>query len=316
MSTANTTTDYFRALLSLQARSPLHAGILGGDSIIDRPIHREVHTQLPMVSSNALKGALREQNIAKNNNDNDNAGKLFGSDDDDNTNDDKPRGGKPGLLFFTDARLLLFPVRSRAGGWAWITSPGVLKKFREEARLAGVLPESPDIDAFYKAFDNAINDDQAVYAGQQLAIGGQVMLYRHAFSIDKRLLEQKLDIEKWQKAMPLPQGLPALAERLVILSDENFREMTSLYTEVITRNKITDSTGAVSGEALFTEEYLPANSLLYALAASIPGKTQKHVEDMIDTNVHRIQLAGNATLGKGLCRIAWHSPETQKTTQP
>ena len=314
MSTATTTTDYFRALLSLQARTPLHPGILGGDSIIDRPIHREVHTQLPMVSSNALKGALREQNIAKNNNDN--VGKLFGSVDDDNTNDDKPRGGKPGLLFFTDARLLLFPVRSRAGGWAWITSPGVLKKFREEARLAGVLPESPDIDAFYKAFDNAINDDQAVYAGQQLAIGGQVMLYRHAFSIDKRLLEQKLDIEKWQKAMPLPQGLPALAERLVILSDENFREMTSLYTEVITRNKITDSTGAVSGEALFTEEYLPANSLLYALAASIPGKTQKHVEDMIDTNVHRIQLAGNATLGKGLCRIAWHSPETQKTTQP
>ena len=312
MSTANTTTDYFRALLSLQARTPLHPGILGGDRIIDRPIHREVHTQLPMVSSNALKGALREQDIATK----DNAGKLFGSDNDDNTNDDKPRGGKPGLLFFTDARLLLFPVRSKAGGWAWITSPRVLKKFREEARLAGVLPESPDIDAFYKTFDNAINDDQAVYAGQQLEIGSKVMLYRHAFSIDKRLSEQKLDVEKWQKAMPLPQDLPALSQRLVILSDENFREMTSLYTEVITRNKITDSTSAVSGEALFTEEYLPADSLLYALAASIPGKTQKHVSDMIDANVCRIQLAGNATLGKGLCRIAWHFPETQKTTQP
>lgn len=307
-----TTTDYFRALLSLQTRSPLHAGILGGDSIIDRPIHREVHTQLPMVSSNALKGALREQDIAKNNN----ADKLFGSDDDDTTNDDKPRGGKPGLLFFTDVRLLLFPVRSKAGGWAWITSPRVLKKFREEARLAGVLPESPDIDAFYKAFDNAINDDKAVYSGKQLEIDGQVMLYRHAFFIDKRLSEQKLDLEKWQEAMPLLQDLTALAERLVILSDKNFQEMTSLYTEVITRNKITDSTGAVSGEALFTEEYLPADSLLYALAASIPGKTQEHIRGKIDEGISRIQLAGNATLGKGICRIAWHFPETQKTTQP
>ncbi|MCB9052480.1 MAG: type III-B CRISPR module RAMP protein Cmr4 [Lewinellaceae bacterium] len=305
-----TTTNYFRALLSLQTRTPLHAGILGGDRIIDRPIHREINTQLPMVSSNALKGALREQDIATK----DNAGKLFGSDNDDNTNDDKPRGGKPGLLFFTDARLLLFPVRSKAGGWAWITSPRVLKKFREEARLAGVLPESPDIDAFYKTFDNAINDDQAVYAGQQLEIGSKVMLYRHAFSIDKRLLEQKLDVEKWQKAMPLPQDLPALSQRLVILSDENFREMTSLYTEVITRNKITDSTGAVSGEALFTEEYLPADSLLYALAASIPGKTQEDICGKINTGISRIQLAGNATLGKGLCRIAWHFPKTQKVT--
>lgn len=309
MSTA-TTTDYFRSLLSLQTRSPLHAGILGGDSIIDRPIHREVHTQLPMVSSSAVKGALREQDIAKDKN----AEKqLFGNDDAPDANDDKPRGGKPGLLFFTDARLLLFPVRSKAGGWAWITSPRALKKFREEAGLAGVLPESPDIDTFYKAFDNAINDDKAVYAGKRLEIDGQVMLYRHAFSIDKRLSEQKLDVEKWQEAMPLLHDRSALTERIVILSDENFREMTSLYTEVITRNKITDSTGAVSGEALFTEEYLPANSLLYALAASIPGHTQVDVRGKIDEDISHIQLAGNATLGKGLCRIDWHFPITQKT---
>ncbi len=308
--TTTTTTDYFRALLSLQTRSPLHAGVLGGNHIIDRPIHREVHTQLPMVSSNALKGALREQDIAKGKN----AGKLFGSDDDNNTNDDKPRGGKPGLLFFTDARLLLFPARSKAGGWAWATSPRVLKKFREEAGLVSVLPKSEAIDDFYKAFDNAINDDQAVYAGQQLEIGGRVMLCRHAFSIDKRLSKQQ--VEAWQAAQSLLQGLPALSERLVILSDENFREMTLLYTEVITRNKITDSTGAVSGEALFTEEYLPANSLLYALAASIPGYNLEGISGKINTDISHIQLAGNATLGKGLCRIAWHFPKTQKTTQP
>lgn len=308
-----TVADNFRALLSLQARTPLHAGVLGGNHIIDRRIHREVHTQLPMVSSNALKGALREQDIAKDKN----AEKqLFGNDDAPDANDDKPRGGKPGLLFFTDARLLLFPVRSKAGGWAWITSPRVLKKYREEAGLAGVLPESQDIDAFYKAFDNSINDDQAVYAGQQLAMGGMLMLYRHVFSIDKRLLIQQVDVEAWQKAMPLLQGFPALTERLVILSDENFREMTSLYTEVITRNKITDSTGAVSGEALFTEEYLPADSLLYALAASIPGKTQEDICRMINKETSLIQLAGNATLGKGLCQIAWHFPQTQKTTKP
>jgi CRISPR-associated protein Cmr4 len=305
------THTYFRALLGLRTLSPLHAGVLGGNHIIDRPIDREVHSGWPKVSSAALKGALREQGIARSGH----AANLFGVEEsvfeDENGNKQKVRYGKAGLLSFTDARLLLFPVRSARGGWAWVSCPSVLRRFREEVGLAGYDVVQPAIAAFYQAFANAINDN-AVYAGKTLDLGGKLLLHHHVFGLDARLDKSKL--EAWQKAMPLLSGLDDFSERLAIVSDENFTELTRLYTEVSTRNKIKDGTGATGGGALFTEEYLPEGALLYALSFSMPNSTHKEVAGMLDSTPKTLQLAGNATLGKGQCVLSWHfssSPQIQ-----
>lgn len=102
---------------------------------------------------------------------------------------------------------------------------------------------------------------------------------------------------------------------LVLLSDDDFTDFVQLSTEVITRIKINNSTGTVDAErgGLFTEEYLPAESLLYSIVQAAPelnrvdGKAE--ADGMPAEEVLRffrrqlnnvVQLGGNASLGKGI----------------
>ena len=92
-----------------------------------------------------------------------------------------------------------------------------------------------------------------------------------------------------------------------------------MSTEVITRTKISSETGTVEQGALFNEEYLPAESLLYALVFSRdefqpkengnPREGQTAGETALlnffqhtlgNNEGTTIQLGGNYTLGKGL----------------
>src|SRR5208283_3578715 len=57
---------------------------------------------------------------------------------------------------------------------------------------------------------------------------------------------------------------------IVVLQDDEFRDFVMLSTEVITRTKINNETGTVQSGALFTEEYLPAETVLYSLALATP----------------------------------------------
>ena len=57
---------------------------------------------------------------------------------------------------------------------------------------------------------------------------------------------------------------------LVVLSDDDFCDFVTLSTEVIARIKIDPKTGTVKKGALWYEEYLPADSILYSLALTSP----------------------------------------------
>lgn len=302
---------YFRALIGLRTLTSLHAGVMGGSHVLDRPIHRDIHSNWPKISSNAIKGALREdgrflKSSASRN-------QVFGEEDHTPADDSERRIGKAGLLSFTDARLLLFPVRSAQGIWAWVTCPAALHRFHEEVALAG-WPTGIDKNPVSQALLNAIGN-QAVYAGKDLLMkvdSEHLLLYRHPFKIDPRLSTEQIDT--WKASLPLLAALDDLAERLVILSDENFGAMTQLYTETSTRNKINDETFSTGGGTLFSEEHLPANALLYALAFSMPDKTHLELTSLLNLSSKSIQLGGNASLGRGRCAINWYTPT--QTTQP
>jgi len=97
---------------------------------------------------------------------------------------------------------------------------------------------------------------------------------------------------------------------IVILSDDDFKDFVNLSTEVITRIKIDNATGTVANGQLFTEEYLPAESVLYTIVLASPefsDKTDKMNEGAVmkffgDTLPPVVQIGGNATLGKGIVR--------------
>ena len=131
--------------------TPLHAGSGQDLGIVDMPIQRERHTSFPKIEGSGLKGSVREV-FEERANDIDERKRIhtvFGYDD-----SEKDKGVKDifkenkefqGALGFTDARTLLFPVKSMKGIFAWITCPKVLDRFKRDLELAKIknIPAMP-----------------------------------------------------------------------------------------------------------------------------------------------------------------------------
>jgi len=311
----------------LIAETPMHAG--SGDSlgIIDLPIQRERHTSFPKIEASSLKGSMREHFERKiiteeeyNSKDAEEQKSFttkkkieaaFG--------DEGSQGGessKAGCLGFTDARLLLFPVKSMKGVFAWITCPKIIAKFNDELKLVGIKNDkNEDLK-----FDIPTGNIAAI--GNNLTVNSDnIILEEYTFKVNKNLNDknQVNALGEWL-SLKFFDGKGYFAEKLktdiVVLENDDFRDFVNLSTEVITRTKIDNETGTVEQGALFTEEYLPAESIMYSLVLTAPefsenpsNKTFKTEEDLSKffndfvNNNPVMQIGGNATLGKGITRI-------------
>ncbi len=108
------------ALLFAYCETPVHAGTGRSVGTVDLPIQRERITGFPIVQASSVKGVLRATT------------QLFGP--------DRPEeaSSHAGALQVTDLQVVLFPVRSLAGVFAWTTSPSVLARLGRLAKLAGI----------------------------------------------------------------------------------------------------------------------------------------------------------------------------------
>src|SRR5690625_157993 len=114
-------------IIFMYAETGVHVG--GGDSVgaIDLAIAREKYTDFPFIPSSGVKGAIRSffDNSTK---DKENIEVIFGP---------EINGSEhAGAAIFTDARILLFPVRSLKGVFTWITCPLVIERFNRVLRIA------------------------------------------------------------------------------------------------------------------------------------------------------------------------------------
>lgn len=347
-----------RALLVIVAETPLHAG--GGSSLgtIDLPIQRERHTQYPVLQASGVKGALRdlayqrkdisvqarkefgsEQRVAA-------LGKLdkgsplehheekilsleavFGPDTD-------RASDHAGALVVTDARLLLFPVRSLQGLFAWVTSPFALERFRRDLVWLGqtVTWQVPRVGVD----GEASADRAAVGTGSSLLAGNgadaRIVLEECAFAPLAGTAAGMVDLIAGHLAQELevlgPANGPSAYWRerlwsedgktnLVILPDDAFRDFVCFSTEVVSRIRINQETGTVARGALWSEEHLPADSVLYSVVLADasrgpktatlqddPGRVLGFVRDVLgDSATGLIQLGGDETVGRGFARM-------------
>ena len=99
---------------------------------------------------------------------------------------------------------------------------------------------------------------------------------------------------------------------LVVLSDEQFTHFARYATEITARIRLDPDTKTVAGGALFYEEFLPPETLLYsvALARDTSAGQSQSLRDRRHA-VHRRQSAAgpsgraNQTTGKGFCFTRW-----------
>lgn len=303
--------------------TPLHAGSGSDLGIVDLPIQRERHTSFPKIEGSSFKGAVREavEKVDKEFSANGKTEKIsdkkkcialaFGPEEGD---------GHAGALGFSDARLLLFPVKSVKGVFAWVTCPKVLEQFKRDMSLSGI---NVDIKSTEPSGDTCLTSSAAL----KVVGSNKIVLEEYAFTVSGSydVKVNTKDLGTWLSEL-MTDGFwkDKIKNDIVVLSNDDFKDFVNLSTEVITRTKINNDTGTVQPGALFTEEFLPAESVMYSLIMASPVfmKEDKRKDAILqsDTDVMNyfeaalpevIQIGGNATLGKGIVRM-YKSLLTQK----
>lgn len=294
-----------KSMLFLYAESPLHAGSGRALGTVDLPIQRERVTGYPMIQSSGVKGRLRAE-MKTTGKLGDDLFTLFGPETDNASE-------HAGALSFGDARLLLFPVRSLAGVFAWVTSVDVLARFAREVALTGVnlTIELPKDDAGKLLRPQG---EKAWVSGERNVIAGQDKIVLEEFCFDVESINISNIAAELVKALPsgteYEYWRQALGDGLCILPEDAFRDFVMYATEVQTHIKLDPDKKTVESGALWTAESLPVDSLLYVPMLAVGSRREKvrldagAVMEKLTTSLpSRINFGGDETTGQGFVAL-------------
>jgi len=294
-------------VMFIYTETSLHCGSGTSLGVIDLPIQREKYTDYPVCQASGIKGVVREWCEVNKKEDGDKIKYTFGP--------DFGRGDSDafaGAATFTDGRLLLFPVRSLNGVFAYTTSRFALSRLKRDLEMAGV---KVDWKCPLESEDKIIGVEKSNTADSN----NKVVLEEYTF--DFQANESAKAIAEWVADNAIPQGdeynfwKDKVKTDLLILPENAFRDFVKLSTEVQARIQIDNKTKTVKSGALFYEEALPSDSLLYSvIMAHDPAcdsdkrpdglKTDKDVMAFLSNiNAQRLQFGGDATIGKGIVNI-------------
>lgn len=325
-------------ILYLYTETPLHVGTGSGLSNVDLPIQRERTTQYPMIQGSGIKGKLRATAEFEQLKDLD---VIFGSSRTTGKNTQNGAQGHgtneqydhAGTLIVGDARILLFPVRSLNGVFAYTTCYDVLQRFAR------------DLERGLVTFQEKWTPPRPIYEQDAEMPTALVTTSQSNVTIqDSRSQEQKIVLEEfsfkaqldgivdtiadWLAQNALPKygnstepgdsyWQNKLKRSLVILPDNDFRDFVLYATEVITRIQIERGTKTVKNGALWTEEHLPTDTLLYVPIYATNSRRNGHTwtgKDILYTvsklnskQGSYLQLGGDETIGRGIVRARWGS---------
>lgn len=301
-----------QSMMFVYVETPLHAGTGSGLGAVDLPIQRERITGYPIVQATSVKGRLRAASDPARNggirlSPDEHLG-IFG-----------PETGNAsdhaGALSVGDARILLFPVRSLAGVFAWTTSVDALARFWREAQMIGLkldweLPAEPLADA-------------ALVCSAALKAGVSVVLEEFSFKPDETQAEKIKRIAEWLVCNALPKSdeygywRKALREKLCVLPEDAFRDFLLYATEVQTHIRLNPDKKTVATGALWTTESLPVDTLLYAPLMATKSRKPgvdlsgaQILQKVRELGLVRIQLGGDETTGQGMVALVFVGGES------
>ena len=276
--------------------SPLHAGTGQGVGVIDLPIAREKATNIPFLPGSSLKGTLRALSP-----DTERAS-IYGPE----PTDSDPDGNSASPVQFSDQRLLLLPVRSLAGTFAWVTSPYVLRRLKRDMQdvqnktLSYVIPAIGDMNSCFTASEN-----QAITTNGKVYLEDLDLVPTYSADLNTWAL--------WIAQQVFPDGTDAswrdfLVQRLCLVHDDAFSFLVENATEITARVKLLENSKTVKSGGLWYEEALPAETILSGIMLATPigkaGKSDKEIVASLKRDARKsVQLGGKATVGRGLCRV-------------
>lgn len=295
-----------KRLMFIYVETPLHAGSGRGLGAVDLPIQRERTTNYPIIQASSVKGKIRAEVRTRKGWQDDGAEitALFGTAGEEGNS-------VAGAIAPGDARVLLFPVRSLAGVFAWTTSLHALARFQRDCALVGLnFPLPADLNEPSKDPAKALIGSNTV-----LKAGGSVVLEEFSFVPETNAAVTAIGTWIAQNALPTSytywrQELP---KKLVILPEDYFRDFVTHGTEVQTHVRLDPNKKTVESGALWTTESLPVDTLLYAplmaMRSRVDGATWSadKVLDVLKNILHeqRVQFGGDETTGQGWTTITF-----------
>ena len=275
-------------IFHLHALSALHVGTGQSVGVVDLPIARARATNLPLVPGSAIKGVLRDDLQL------DLADKitLFGPE---STAD----SGHAGAIAVGDAHLLILPIRAFSGIVAFATCPFILARYGRDTGLS--------FEPLKLADDQAATPDDST-----LPLDGKVLLEDldlKALAKDTATAANQWAEEIAKRLHPDDEDWQALfKQHFVILPDSIFSFLADTATEIRARIKIDDATRVVQRGALWYEENLPAESVLWGVigiskARDKSGKMAEELAALLPGKPLDLQIGGKHTVGRGLCRL-------------
>jgi len=103
-----------------------------------------------------------------------------------------------------------------------------------------------------------------------------------------------------------------MATNLVVLHDDDFTHFVRHATEVVARIGLDHATKTVKKGALFYQEFLPPETVMYSLVLPSDSRKKggdKKAADLLkyirENTPPSLQLGGDETIGRGICAVRW-----------
>ncbi len=287
-------------LFHIHALSSLHCGTGQAAGAVDLPIARARSTKFPIVPGSSLRGVLRQQVELQSHQ---NAHSLFGprtiSGDGDSF---------AGALAVGDAHLLLMPVRCLAGIVSYVTSPFILRHYARDAALGGLR---------VRRHEFALSRGEALVTSQSVnRMDGRLVLEDLDLSVREDAALAGIAKEIAGAVHPTDDGDRSdVISRIAVVPDHVMSFLAKTATEIRARIAIDQKTGAVRHGALWYEESLPADAVMWGVYAVSESRNQgdwRAADDLagsVPSSGTLLQLGGKAGVGSGLVRFLSESAQ-------
>lgn len=283
-------------LFHITAITNLHVGS-GTENIgmVDNLIQRDVVSNLPIIHSSSLKGALREHcNCNKYQNVID---YIFGS--------EIGNASKGGNYRFFDAHILALPVRSDKVPYLMATCPAVIKQYLKTAELFGLNIKTNE------SIKDELNSIQPEPKSESESQKPNPIVFNY-YVTGARIedLKETTSLSKNKTLHQFIKDIIGADAELVVLSDDDFNTLCDdNHLPVIARNQLNNG----ESKNLWYEQVLPRFSVLYFPLIADDKKDEKgndiftNFKEYIEGSL--VQIGANASVGYGFCKLKDVTPQ-------
>lgn len=306
-------------MLGLFAETSLHPGTGSTTGVVDLPVQRERHTDFPIIQASGIKGAMREK--AENEKDQkttDSKGSSLITEEDINIIFGPANSDHAGALAITDARILVFPVRSLTNVYVWVTCPAVLSRLKRDAALLKFPTNNiPELKV----------DKEKALISTDSTLNTPLLLEELLFTVDSdssKKTEVSNCITEILKFIPsntngtYAKVIEKMEKDLVVIHDDDFTHLVKNATQVSARIVLKENK---TSDNLWYEESIPPDTLFYTLLMTSKPRIKpdanktdiKEAPDVLkkvrDNIKDYLQIGGNETVGMGWCSLQYYGED-------